>query len=386
MQRIYFDYAATTPTDPQVQKAMEPYFFEHFGNPSSVHGFGQDAKKALENSRQVLADFIGAKPDEIIFTSGATESNNHVLLGVADALRTRGNHIIMSAIEHHSIMDTAHQLAKKDFKLTMINVDKDGLINPDDIKKAITDKTILISIMHANNEIGVIEPIAEIGKIAKERNIYFHSDCAQTIGHTPVNVDTLNVDFLSLSAHKFYGPKGVGALYVRKSKRISPFLIGGGQESGRRASTQNVAGIVGLSKAVLLCKEKMMEEAAAQTALRDRIINEVQEKISDCFLNGSFTSRLPNNVNFSFSGVNGESLLMSLDMAGIAASMGAACTSGALEPSYVLRSIGLSDTMAMSSLRITLGRWTIKEHVDVFLKELPPIIERLRVLSGSSRS
>ena len=381
MKRIYFDYAATTPTDPEVLKAMEPYFTEKFGNPSSIHSFGQEAKKGIEDARETLADFIGAHPDEIVFTSGGTESDNFALEGVAFALRSKGNHIITSAIEHHAVSEVAKFMEKCDFKVTFVGVDKYGMVNPEDIKKAITDKTILISVMHANNEIGTIQPIAEIGKIAKEKGIYFHTDAVQTVGHIPVNVNDLNVDLLSLAAHKFYGPKGVGALYIRKGTRINRFLHGGDQEKGRRASTHNTTGIVGLGKAIELCKAKMNEEAAQQTKWRDRLIKEIPERIPEVLLNGHPTQRLPNNINFSIKYIEGESMILHLDMLGIAISTGSACTSGSLEPSHVLLATGLTHELAHGSLRITLGRWNTDSEIDYFLDNLPKIVENLRKMS-----
>jgi len=381
MKRIYLDYAATTPCDPEVMKAMQPYFFEKFGNPSSIHTFGQEAKKAIEDSRQVLAKFLGADPAEIVFTSGGTESNNFAVQGVAGALEKKGNHIITSKIEHHAVSEPCKFLEKRGFRITYVAVDKNGLVSPEDIKKAITDKTILITVMHANNEIGAIQPIAEIGKIAREKGIYFHTDAVQTTGHIPVNVNELNVDLLSLSAHKFYGPKGVGALYIRKGTRIETFLRGGDQEKGKRASTQNTAGIVGLAKAIELCSKKMNEEARFQISLRDKLIKEISSKISEVFLNGHPTQRLPNNVNFSIKYIEGESILLNLDMLGIAASTGSACTSTSLEPSHVLLAIGLSPDVAHGSLRITLGRWTKEEEVDYLLEHLPKIVEKLRAMS-----
>lgn len=381
MKRIYLDYAATTPCDPEVIKAMQPYFFDKFGNPSSIHSFGQEAKKAIEDSREKLATFLGADPSELVFTSGGTESNNFAIEGVVHALEKKGNHIITTAIEHHAVTEPCKFLEKRGFKVTYVNVDKFGLINPADVEKAITDKTILISVMHANNEIGTIQPIAEVGKIAKESGIYFHTDAVQTVGHIPVNVNTLNVDLLSLSAHKFYGPKGVGALYIRKGTRIERFLHGGDQEKGRRASTHNTSGIVGLGKAIELCQTKMDEEAKYQMRLRDRLIKEIKEKISEVYLNGHPTQRLPNNVNFSIKYIEGESILLNLDMVGIAASTGSACTSSSLEPSHVLLAIGLSHEIAHGSLRITLGRWTKEEDIDYLLEHLPKIVDKLRAMS-----
>ena len=381
MERIYLDYAATTPCDPEVLEAMKPYFTEKFGNPSSIHSFGQEAKKGMEDSRQVLADFLGAKPEEIVFTSGGTESNNFAIFGVSSALAKKGNHIITSNIEHHAISEPCKALEKHGCSITYVKVDKNGIVDPQEIKKAITDKTIMISIMQANNEIGVIQPIAEIGKIAKEKGIAFHTDAVQTVGHIPVNVNDLNVDLLSLSAHKFYGPKGVGALYVRKGTRINRLLHGGDQEKGRRASTSNVSGIVGLAKAIELCKAKMKEEADLQISLRDNLIKGLLAKIDQCRLNGHPASRLPNNVNMSFEYIEGESMLLNLDMLGIAASTGSACTSSSLEPSHVLLAIGLPHEIAHASLRFSLGRWTRKSDIDYLLDVLPGIIDKLRQMS-----
>jgi len=346
-----------------------------------MHSFGQEAKKKIEESREGLASFIGAKPEEIVFTSGGTESNNNVIFGVASALADKGNHIITSSIEHHAVSEPCNYLQKKGFKITYLSVDKDGLVSPEDVKKAITDKTILISIMHANNEIGTIQPIKEIGKIAREKGVYFHTDAVQTVGHIPVNVDDLNVDFLSLSAHKFYGPKGVGALYLRKGSRIEKFLYGGDQEKNRRASTYNTPGIAGLGKAIELCRKKMDCEKADQTALRDKLIKEIPEMIPEVRLNGHPTIRLPNNVNFSIKYIEGESILLSLDMLGIAVSTGSACTSSSLEPSHVLLAIGLDHATAHGSLRITLGRWTNKSDIGYLLKHLPKVVDRLRAMS-----
>jgi cysteine desulfurase len=382
MKRIYLDYAATTPTDPKVLKAMEPFFFGKFGNPSSIHTFGQEAKKAIEDSRERLASFLGAKhPDEIIFTSGGTESNNCVIFGVAGALEDKGNHIITSNIEHHAVSEPCAYLAKRGFKITYLPVDKYGLLDPQEVKKAITPKTILISIMHANNEIGTIQPIAEIGRLAREKEVYFHSDAVQTTGHIPVDVDDLNVNFLSLSGHKFYGPKGVGALYIRKASRMNRFLHGGDQEKGRRASTHNTTGIVGLAKAIELCSEKMIAEEKLQIALRDKMIKEISVKIPEVCLNGHPAKRLPNNVNFGIKYIEGESILLNLDMVGIAASTGSACTSTSLEPSHVLLAIGLSHELAHGSLRISLGRWTTEADIDDLLLHLPKIVEKLRAMS-----
>ncbi len=380
-KNIYLDYAATTPCDPEVIKAMEPYFFEIPGNPSSIHAFGQEAKKAIEDSREKLAMFLGAGNDEIVFTSGGTESNNYAITGVAYALEKKGDHIITSGIEHHAVTEPCKFLEKRGFRITYLEVDKYGSVDPGDVKKAITDKTILVSVMHANNEIGTIEPISAIGRIAREKGVYFHTDAVQTVGHIPVDVNELNVDLLSLSAHKFYGPKGVGALYIRKGTRIETFLRGGDQERGRRASTHNTPGIVGVGKAVELCRANMAREAKDQSAMRDTLIRELPLKIKDVFLNGHPSQRLPNNVNFAIKYIEGESILLNLDMLGIAASTGSACTSTSLEPSHVLLAIGLPHETAHGSLRITLGRWSKQEDVDYLLEQLPPVVEKLRAMS-----
>lgn len=381
MKNIYLDYAATAPCDPEVLRAMEPYFFEKFGNASSLHSFGQEAKGALEDSRETTANFLGARPEEIIFTSGGSESDNNAIFGVAEALANKGNHIITSAIEHHAILEPCRALEKKGFQVTYVGVDKDGLVSLEEIKKAITGKTILISIMHANNEIGAIQPIARIGALAREKGIYFHTDAVQTVGHIPVDVDDLNVDLLSLAAHKFYGPKGVGALYARKGTRLGKFLYGGDQERGRRASTSNVSGIVGLGKAIELCAKSMDKEAKFLTSLRDKLIKEIPARIPEVRLNGHPVMRLPNNVNFSIKYIEGESMLLSLDMLGLALSTGSACTSSSLEPSHVLLAIGLDHATAHGSLRITTGRWTKESDIQLLLENLPRVVEKLRAMS-----
>ena len=381
MKRVYLDYAATAPCDPEVIKAMEPYLFEKFGNASSIHSFGQEAKKAIEDSRQTLADFLGAQPEEIVFTSGGTESDNFAVKGAAFALEKKGNHIITSSIEHHAISETAKFLERRGFKVTYLPVDKDGLVSPQDVRNAVTDKTILISVMHANNEIGTVQPIAEIGRVAREKGVYFHTDAVQTVGHIPVNVDELNVDLLSLSAHKFYGPKGVGALYIRKGTRIETFLHGGDQERNRRGSTHNTSGIVGLGKAVELCRAKMPQEQKFQSALRDKLIKDILDKITETRLNGHPARRLPNNVNVSIEYIEGESILLNLDMLGIAASTGSACTSSSLEASHVLLAIGLAPEAAHGSLRLTLGRWSSAEDIYYLLEHLPKIVAKLRAMS-----
>ncbi|MDD4899554.1 MAG: cysteine desulfurase NifS [Candidatus Omnitrophica bacterium] len=378
MKRIYLDYAATTPVDPLVVKAMLAFFSEKFGNPSSIHSFGQEAKKAIEDVREKIAAILGAVPEEIIFTSGGTESNNFALLGVAAALEKKGDHIITSAIEHHAVLGPCGFLEKKGFKITRLGVDKSGLVSPEEVKAAITDKTILISVMHANNEIGTIQPIKEIGRIAKERGVYFHSDAVQTVGHLPISVDDLNVDLLSLSAHKFYGPKGIGALYVRKGTHIEKFLHGAGQERGLRASTHNTSGIVGMGKALEISAAKLKKETILQAKLRDQMIKQIEKNIPDVFLNGHRTKRLSNNINFSFKGVEGDTLLVNLDLLGIAASSGSACSSTSLEPSHVLMACGLSREIAQSAIRFSLGRWSTAGEVDYLLGQLTRIVKKLR--------
>ena len=381
MDRIYFDYASTTPADPRVIEAMGPYFYTRFGNPASPHAFGREAFKALEDARQSVARSIGARPEEIIFNSGATEGNNHAFLGIARACKDKGRHIIISAVEHHSLEAPAGYLAKEGYKITCLPVNREGLVDPREIEDALTDETILAAVMHANNEIGAIEPVAQIGKIVRTKGIPFLVDAVQTVGHIPVNVDELGADFLTMSAHKFYGPKGVGALYARRGRKtkIASFLLGGDQEQGRRASTQNTAGAVGLAKALELCLESMSHEMATQTRLRDQLLTEIPKRISGVVVNGHRASRLPNNAHFAFEKVSGESLLMSLDMAGICASMGSACKAGAMEPSRILLAIGLSDEMAHGALRVTIGRWTTQAHIDYLLEQLPRIVKGLRI-------
>jgi cysteine desulfurase len=381
VKRIYFDHAATTPTHPEVLKVMSFYFAEAFGNPSSLHYFGQKAKAAVEEARQEIAALIGAQDEEIVFTSGGTEADNFAIKGVAYANEHKGNHIITSHIEHHAVLEPCKFLEKQGFKVTYLSVDKYGLIDPEDVKRAITDKTILISIMHANNEVGTIEPIAEIGEIVRERGIYFHTDAVQTVGHIPVNVGELGVDLLSISAHKLYGPKGVGALYIRKGTRAVPFMHGGEQERGRRAGTENVPGIVGFGKAVEIAREEIDEEARRLTFLRDRLIRGLFERIDRIYLNGHPSQRLPNNVNGSIEFVEGESMLLNLDLHGIAASTGSACSSSSLKPSHVLLALGLSPERAHGSLRFSLGRGTTEEDIEHVLKILPSIVSRLRSMS-----
>ncbi|MHB8281046.1 MAG: cysteine desulfurase NifS [Candidatus Humimicrobiaceae bacterium] len=381
MKRIYFDYAATTPADPEVIKAMLPYFSENFGNPLSLHYFGRQANNAVENARSAAAGFIGAEPEEIIFTSGGTESDNFALKGIAYGNSSKGKHIITSNIEHHAILKSCQFLEKNGFKVTYLPVESNGILNPDVVKKAITKDTILISVMHANNEIGSILPIREIGKIAKESDIYFHVDAVQSFGHIPIRVDDINIDLLSASAHKLYGPKGVGLLYIKKGTRIYPFMNGGDQERKLRASTHNVTGIVGFGKAIELACKNMKSEAEFLTGLRDKLINSVMANIDNVKLNGDSLQRLPNNANFSIRFVEGEGMVLGLDLEGIAVSSGSACTSGSLEPSHVLRAIGRSADLAHGSVRFSLGKFNTGEEIDYALDKFIKIVHKLRKMS-----
>lgn len=377
---VYLDYAATTPVDPRVQKSMAPYFSKEFANTMSLHYFGQKAKMALEESREKIAGIIGADANEIIFTSSATESNNLALKGVALANKNKGNNIIISSIEHPCIMESARWLEKQGFKITKIGVDKYGMINLKDIESAINEKTVLVSIMHASNEIGTIEPIEEIGKICRKKGVCFHTDASQSFGKIPIDVEKMNIDLLTASSHKIYGPKGAGLLYVRKGVKIDPILHGGGQENGLRGSTVNVAAIVGFAKAAEICKPEMEKENKRLAKLRDKLIKGVL-KIKDSYLNGHPKNRLCNNANFWFSFIEGESLIIQLDLEGIAVSTGSACSSFKLEPSHVLLATGLRPEQAHGSLRVSLGRFTKKEDIDYLLKVLPKIVKKIREIS-----
>ena len=381
MDRIYMDNAATTAICPEALAAMLPCFGEHFGNASSIHGTGRDARKVLEDARRTVADILGAKPAEIYFTSGGSESDNWAIKGAAFANRKKGNHIITSQIEHHAVLHTCQWLEKQGFEITYLPVDEYGLVNPRDVEAAITDKTILISIMAANNEIGTIEPIPEIGKIAHEHKIIFHCDAVQAVGAIPVNVDAWHVDMLSLSGHKFHGPKGVGALYIRTGTKVDQFLHGGAQERGRRATTENVPGIVGLAAALEKSVANLEENGVRLTYLRDKLIQGILDAIPYARLNGHSLKRLPGNVNVSIQYIEGEALLLRLDLAGIAASSGSACTSGSLDPSHVLLAIGLPHEVAHGSLRLSLTDSNTEEEVDEELRVLPKIVENLRAMS-----
>ena len=380
MNRIYMDNAATTPVSPAVLDKMLPYFCECYGNANSIHSTGRDAKKALEAARRQVATALNCNPQEVYFTSGGSESDNWALKGTAFANRKKGNHIITSAIEHHAILHTCEWLEKQGFEVTYVPVDEYGLVNPADVEAAITDKTILISIMAANNEIGTIEPIEEIATIAHAHHVLFHTDAVQAIGAIPIDVQAIGCDMLSLSGHKFHGPKGVGALYIKQGTRIENFLHGGAQERGRRATTENVAGIVGMGEAIEIATANIPEKAARISALRDRLIDGLTA-LPYVRLNGHRTKRLPGNVNVSVRFIEGEALLLRLDLAGVAASSGSACTSGSLDPSHVLLAIGLPHEIAHGSLRLSLSDNTSQEEVDYVLSVLPGIISQLRDMS-----
>jgi len=378
---IYFDHAATTAVKPEVVEEMIPYFTEKYGNASSIYSLGRESRKAIEESRDRVASAIGAQSKEIYFTGSGTEADNWAIKGVAYANRSKGNHIITTVFEHHAVLHTCQYLESDGFEVTYLPVDANGLVSAQQVLEAIRPNTILISIMFANNEIGTVQPIPEIGRIARERNIYFHTDAVQAVGNIPINVRDMNIDLLSLSSHKFYGPKGAGVLYVRKGVKIISYMHGGAQERGRRASTENVPAIVGLGKAIELATENIDAYNRKLLSLRDRTIDEVMKRVPFVRLNGDRYKRLPGNVNFSFEFIEGESLLLMLDMKGIAASSGSACTSGSLDPSHVLLSIGLPHEIAHGSLRITFGEENTHEDVDYLLEVLPPIVQRLREMS-----
>ncbi len=378
---IYLDNAATTKTAPQVVEAMLPYFTELYGNASGLYGLGAKSKEAIAKSRGILAGAIGAKENEIYFTAGGSESDNWALKATAEAYRGKGNHIITSKIEHHAILHTCEYLEKQGFEITYLDVNEEGVVDLEQLKSAIRPTTILISIMFANNEIGTIEPIAEIGKIAKEHGILFHTDAVQAFGQVPIDVDAMGIDMLSSSAHKLNGPKGIGMLYIRTGVKIRSFVHGGAQERKRRAGTENVAGIVGFGKAVELAVAGMEERTEKEKQLRDYLISRIEEEIPYCRLNGARINRLPNNVNFCFRFIEGESMLIMLDMEGICGSSGSACTSGSLDPSHVLLAIGLPHEIAHGSLRLTLSEETTKEELDFTVDTVKRIVARLRDMS-----
>ncbi len=380
-KHVYLDHAATTSVKEEVLQTMLPYFSEKYGNASSIYTIGRESKKAIEGARESVAEAINCEPKEVFFTGSGTEADNWGIKGVAFANRQKGNHIITTSIEHHAVLHTCKYLEKEGFEVTYLPVDEDGLISLKQLEEAMTDKTILITIMFANNEIGTIQPIKEIGILAKQKGVYFHTDAVQAIGNVPIDVNEYNIDLLSLSAHKFHGPKGIGALYVRKGVKLDALLQGGAQERGRRAGTENVAGVVGLGKAIALATQDIEAHNKKLMTMRDRTINEIMDKIPFIKLNGHPTERLPGNVNLSFEFIEGESLLLMLDMKGIAASSGSACTSGSLDPSHVLLAIGLPHEIAHGSLRVSFGDENTEKDVDYLLEVLPPIVERLREMS-----
>ena len=378
MDRIYLDYAATTPTHPEVVKAMLPYFSDAFGNPSTLYSYGREAREAVEESRSKIARLINAQSEEIVFTSGGTEADNFAIKGAAYSSEHKGNHIITTAIEHHAVLEPCRFLEERGFVVTYLSPDRQGLVDPGDVESAITDKTILISIAQANNEVGTIEPISEIGRLARERGLTFHTDAVQTVGHIPVDVDELGVDLLSISAHKLYGPKGIGALYIRKGTKLTSFIHGGAQEKGQRAGTENTPGIVGFGKAMEIAGREMTPEAERLTRLRNRLIKGLLGLGGDVRLNGHPTKRLPNNVNVTIDSINGGQVLSDLEAEGIYASAGSACSSANPEPSHVLLALGLSARQARSSLRFTLGRETTADDILRLLEVLPGIIKKGR--------
>ncbi|NLJ74609.1 MAG: cysteine desulfurase NifS [Firmicutes bacterium] len=380
MTEIYMDHAATTPVRPEVLEAMMPYFSVEFGNASSIYSWGRRAHHGLDQARDTIAGLIGARPEEIVFTASGSEAANMALKGAAWGLRSKGNHIITTAVEHHAVLDSALWLEKNGFEVTFLPVDSEGRVSPEQVRDAIRPDTILVSVMHANNEVGTIQPIAEIGSVVKESGALFHTDAVQTMGVLDIDLSRLDIDLLSFSAHKFYGPKGVGALFVRKGVRLDPLVHGGAQERRRRAGTENVAGIVGMAKALELAVAEREVEVPRITKLRDQLIRGLRE-IPHTRVNGSLSERLPNNVSVCFEFIEGESLLLNLDMRGIAASSGSACTSGSLEPSHVLLAMGLSHEIAHGSLRLTLGRENTENDIEYVLNELPDIVHRLREMS-----
>ena len=384
MRKVYLDNAATTALSPKVLEKMMPYLTDIYGNASSPHSSGQTARIGVEHAREQVARAINADPSEIVFTGCGTESDNTVLFGVAERYAKKGDHIITTNVEHHAILHSCAALEKKGIKVTYLPVDKDGLVTPEQVRDAITDKTILVSVMFANNEVGTIMPIPEIAAVCHEKGVLFHTDAVQAAGHIPIDVKAMGIDMLSISGHKFHGPKGVGVLYERKGIRLPSYIIGGEQEKGRRAGTENVAGIVGLGEALELAVTNMSETSARMTRMRDRLIDGIEATIPEVKLNGHRTKRLLNNVNFSIKYIEGESILLMLDMAGIAASSGSACTSGSLDPSHVLLALGLTHEVAHGSVRLTLGDDTTDEDIDYVLETLPKVAHRLRAMSPIS--
>jgi cysteine desulfurase len=381
MKRIYFDHNATTPLTPEVLAAMMPYLTEEFGNASSIHAYGQNAREAVEQARSSVAALLGARAADVMFTSGGTESNNHAILGAVAAAHGKAKHVITSAIEHVAVLDSCRALAKSGIDLTVLPVDRDGLVNPEEVRGAIRPETVLITVMLANNEIGTIEPIEEIGKIAAEKGIVFHTDAVQAAGKISIDVEKLGVDLLSISAHKFCGPKGAGALYIRKGTEIGPLMYGGHSERDRRPGTEDVAAIAGIGKAAELARMSMRAESERMRGLRDRLERGLLERVQHSWVNGARAPRVPNTANLTFPFIEGEAMVIALDLKGLACSTGAACSSGAVEPSHVLLALGLAPEDARATLRLSLGRQTTEEEIDFALKTIPPVIERLRQLS-----
>lgn len=381
MKKVYLDNAATTALSTEVLSKMMPYLTDIYGNPSSVHSFGREARAAIDTAREKLAKALNCEVREIIFTGCGTEADNTAIFGIAESYKHKGNHIITTNVEHHAVLHTCQALEKHGYEITYLPVDEYGQISAEQVKNALTDKTILVTIMFANNEVGTIMPISEISKLCHEKGIIFHTDAVQAIGHIPVDVKAMNIDMLSLSAHKFHGPKGVGALYCRKGLKLPAYIVGGAQESNKRAGTENVAGIVGLGAAVEIACNAMPEAAAREIVLRDRLINGLAKRISEIKLNGHPTDRLPNNVNYSLKYIEGESILLHLDLNGIAASSGSACTSGSLDPSHVLLAMGLDHETAHGSVRFSLSDETTQEDIDYVLDVLPGIVDKLRAMS-----
>ena len=389
MRKVYLDYAATTPVHPLVREAMLPYLSEEFGNPSSLHQWGQSAQRAVTQAREKIADLLACKPEEVVFTGCGSEADNLAIMGIALTKADKGKHIITSVIEHHAVLHTCQALEKRGWSVTYLPVDQDGIVDPAEVAKAIRNDTVLVTIMHANNEVGVIEPIAEIGKVCHERKVTFHTDAVQTVGHVPTKVNELHVDLLSLSGHKFHGPKGVGALYVRKGVKLTPLIYGGGHERGRRSGTENVPGIVGMGRAAELAAQEMPTEMTRLSELRDALYDGLEHAIPEIIRTGHPTQRLPNNCSICVRYIEGESMLLNLDLQGIGASSGSACTSGSLDPSHVLLALGLPHEIAHGSLRLSLGRDTTREDIDYVIEVLPPIVEKLRMMSplyAASRS
>lgn len=381
MKDIYFDNAATTKLDEEVLEEMMPYLKESYGNASSIYRLGRESRKAVESAREKIANILNCKPTEIYFTAGGSESDNTIVKGIAHSYKKKGNHIITSKIEHPAILETCKQLEKEGFEISYVSVNENGIINLEELKSMIKPTTILITIMFANNEIGTIQPIEEIGKIAKENNIYFHTDAVQAVGNIRIDVQKMNIEALSISSHKFYGPKGIGALYVKSGINFEKYISGGHQERNKRAGTENVAGIVGMGKAIELAYSKLEEHNKKIKELRDYYVEQIKEKIPYIKINGDMEKRLPGNSNISFRFIEGESLLLNLDLKGICASSGSACTSGSLDPSHVLLAIGLPHEIAHGSLRISIGKYNTKEEVDYLIESLVEIVNRLREMS-----